>query len=150
MTPEERKGQTLKALTTMDASGMVRVFFAKPNHTDTDAALAILNSDELQRADRFRFDVDRDRFISGRAVVRRSLSRLANIEPADWRFTANEFGRPEVADPIEGRSLRFSESGTKGLLMCAVTISFETVSFLQGAAVPRRTTYAGTKGLFGG
>lgn len=86
-----------------------------------NAAISILSTEEVERADRFRFDADRNRFITGRAVVRHALSRFADVEPADWRFTVNSFGRPQIAGPAEFRQLRFSASRTNGLTMCAVT-----------------------------
>jgi 4'-phosphopantetheinyl transferase len=75
-------------------------------------------------------------FVTGRALVRRGLSRLIDVDPADWRFAANRFGRPEVSSPAEGRRLRFSASRTTGLVMVAVTTGCEV-----GAAVERLVAY---------
>jgi len=55
-----------------------------------------------------------------RALVRTVLSRYAEVSPADWRFVANGYGKPEISEPREERSLRFNLSHTEGLVVCLV------------------------------
>jgi 4'-phosphopantetheinyl transferase len=104
--------------------GSVLVAFASPADVDDDAAncaaLAVLSDDEIRRAKRFRFGQDRRAFVASRALVRRSLSRRANVDPIDWRFETSAYGRPFVVFPDKARMLRFSASRTDGLAMCAV------------------------------
>ncbi len=112
-------------MNSLEASQSVRVFLAVPiplgDGGRVKDAISILSTEEIARADRFRFDADRNRFITGRALVRHALSRFANVEPADWRFTTNGFGRPQIAGPAGFHHLKFSASRTNGLAMCAVT-----------------------------
>lgn len=121
-------------------SGSIHLFFATPISVGHDKryedAVAILSADEVERAERFRFDADRIRFVTGRALVRRSLSRFADVRPADWRFESNSYGRPLIARPSEFQQLRFSASRTVGLAMCAVTRGREI-----GADVERLRDY---------
>jgi 4'-phosphopantetheinyl transferase len=81
---------------------------------------ALLTLEERKKVSRFRFERDRHTSLVTRALVRTVLSRYADVPPGDWRFVANEYGRPEISEPAEGRSLRFNLSHTKGLVVCLV------------------------------
>lgn len=112
-------------MTGLEVSQSVRVFLAAPiprgDGGRLNDAISILSTEEVARAERFRFDADRNRFITGRALVRHALSRVASVDPAEWRFETNNFGRPQIAGPAGFHQLRFSASRTNGLAMCAVT-----------------------------
>ena len=82
---------------------------------------ALLTADERERVSRFRFEKDRHTSLVTRALVRTVLSRYAAVSPGDWRFVANEYGRPEIQEPREERSLRFNLSHTEGLVVCLVS-----------------------------
>ena len=87
---------------------------------------ALLSPDEHERMARFVFDRDRRAFLLTRALVRTTLSRYAQVAPADWRFITNVHGRPEILDRPDGApDLRFNISHTDGLIACAVTIGRE-------------------------
>ena len=91
-----------------------------------DAYRTLLTPDEHERMARFVFERDRRAFLLTRALVRTTLSRYASVAPADWRFIANAYGRPEILDrPSEVPDLRFNVSHTDGLIACAVTIGRE-------------------------
>ena len=81
----------------------------------------LMTPEELAKAERFHFEKDRHQHIITRALVRTTLSRYANINPADWRFSKNKYGRPEISSP-QSHSLRFNLSHTDGLIACAVVI----------------------------
>ena len=49
---------------------------------------------------------------------REVLSRYAAVEPADWRFEANEHGKPGLVDPPRPLSFNLSHSGA--WLACVV------------------------------
>jgi 4'-phosphopantetheinyl transferase len=83
---------------------------------------SVLSEDERQQCTRFHFADDRLRHLVTRALVRTVLSRHAAVDPLDWVFTANSFGRPEIAHPPpDARTLRFNVSHTRGLIALAVT-----------------------------
>jgi len=84
------------------------------------AALALLTPDERDRVARFHFERDRDLQLTARALLRRTLSRCADVDPAHWRFVVTPGGRPEIAAPTS--SLRFSVTHTPGLAMVAVVV----------------------------
>jgi 4'-phosphopantetheinyl transferase len=54
--------------------------------------------------------------------VRTVLSQYIDVSPQSWSFLANAYGKPEIATPSAGRSLRFSVANTDGLVTCAVAL----------------------------
>jgi 4'-phosphopantetheinyl transferase len=80
---------------------------------------ALMTPEELAKAERFRFLKDRHQHIITRALVRTTLSSYADIDPANWRFYKNKYGRPEI---LGDSQLRFNLSHTDGLIACAVVI----------------------------
>jgi 4'-phosphopantetheinyl transferase len=91
-----------------------------------EAYRALLSKDEEARMARLVFERDRRRFLLTRALVRTTLSRYADVAPAQWTFVANVHGRPEILNRPPGvPDLRFNLSHTDGLIACAVTIGRE-------------------------
>lgn len=65
-----------------------------PEHIVVDRCRRLLSSDELERADRFHFDVHRDRFTICRAALRMILSRYLDQQPTDINFIYGEHQKP--------------------------------------------------------
>jgi len=81
---------------------------------DADAAVAnLLSSDEQERANRFAFDVDRQRFVSARGRVRQILGRHISADPASLFFLRGEHGKPSLPG---GPAFNFSDSASIGVL----------------------------------
>ncbi len=85
-----------------------------------DAAWAVLDEHERERAGRFVFAADRERFVVSHALVRRALSRLADVRPEAWRFVAQAFGKPTIDATQLEETLAFNMAHTDGLVACAV------------------------------
>jgi len=103
----------------------VHVWIVVPSKVSS-AALEACESlecdDERQRRMRLYAEHDRrDRLVSS-ALVRRSLSRYASVDPAAWVFERNEHGRPELVAGQCNPRLRFNLSHASGLAACAVTL----------------------------
>jgi 4'-phosphopantetheinyl transferase len=83
---------------------------------------ALLTEEERRKELRFYFPDDQRRYLVTRAMVRTVLSRYLDVAPTDWRFAANRYGRPEIANfkPDEC-GLRFNISHTRGLIALGVT-----------------------------
>jgi 4'-phosphopantetheinyl transferase len=73
---------------------------------------ASLSPDELERANRYRFEHDRQRFIARRGILRQLTGQYLNIPAAQIKFAYSETGKPS----IKGQSLKFnlSHSGEYG------------------------------------
>lgn len=106
------------------APGEVHVWLTTPEAIADEALLAAymrwMNQEETARQARFLFARHRHQFLVARALVRTTLSRYADLAPADWRFVNNAYGRPDI-DPEHGLGdLRFNLSHTDGLVAVAV------------------------------
>jgi len=80
-----------------------------------------LGADEKQRALRFRFQKDCDRFIVARGLLRAILGRYLNRIPGQIEFEYNEFGKPSVLQSPGGRVVDFNLSHTDELALFAFT-----------------------------
>jgi 4'-phosphopantetheinyl transferase len=104
--------------------GKIYVTYASPADLEDAGSFAqaviTLSEDEICRAEAFHFERDRRLFVASRALVRRTLAQYVDVEPEALDFGTNQYGRPHVVFPPEGRVLRFSASRTDGLAMCAV------------------------------
>jgi 4'-phosphopantetheinyl transferase len=81
----------------------------------------LIDESERTRADRFRFEADRQAYIAAHALVRARLSCHAAVDAADWQFTTGSSGRPEIVPRAGLPPLRFNLSHTRGLVAIAVT-----------------------------
>ncbi len=72
----------------------------------------LLSSDERDRADRFVFPRDRDRFVAGRSRLREILGGILGEAPEAVRFRYGAWGRPE----LDGLSFSLAHSGDHALL----------------------------------
>lgn len=81
----------------------------------------VLDVSEQERATRFHFDRDRQSYIAAHALGRRLLSAWAGGDPAAWRFTIGDHGKPEVVCVADGPRLRLNLSHTRGLAAAVLT-----------------------------
>jgi 4'-phosphopantetheinyl transferase len=81
---------------------------------------ALLNELERTRYLSFRFERHRNLFLLTRALVRHTLSRYADVPPAEWRFATGSHGKPYIEEPRLPFSLAFNLSNTEGMVVCAV------------------------------
>jgi 4'-phosphopantetheinyl transferase len=74
---------------------------------------AFLSTDELERASRYRFERDRQRFIARRGILRQLTGQYLKIPAAQIEFTYSETGKSSIKE----QSLQFnlSHSGDYGL-----------------------------------
>jgi 4'-phosphopantetheinyl transferase len=82
----------------------------------------LLDAVEKEQEPRFYFARDRRRYLVTRALVRTVLSRYAPIDPREWVFSANAYGRPEIVNAqSKGLCLSFNISHTHSLIVLGVT-----------------------------
>jgi 4'-phosphopantetheinyl transferase len=80
----------------------------------------LLSPDERARAERFRFDKDRNQFIESRAALRLLLSQYLNISPTALTLSKAAHGKPALANGQSNSGLRFNLSRRDGLALVAV------------------------------
>jgi 4'-phosphopantetheinyl transferase len=90
-----------------------------PSHVKT--LKQILSADELNRAGRFYFQKDSDHFVAARGFLRLILGKYLGIEPGEILFCYGPHGKPELAEGINGKSVRFNVTHSHGLAIYAVT-----------------------------
>ncbi len=80
--------------------------------------LSYLSPDEVARARRFKFQVDRDHFVAGRAALRQILGRYLETRPSELVFDYGPQGKPSLAD--NPHDLHFNLTHSRGLMLCAL------------------------------
>jgi 4'-phosphopantetheinyl transferase len=100
----------------------------------------MLSPEEIARLDRFHFERNRHEYLVAHALVRTALSRYHPTPPADWRFIQNQHGKPDLAESLNGRRLRFNLAHCDGLVACGVVWEKEIGVDAENAA--RRGDYA--------
>ena len=80
-----------------------------------------LSPDEKARADRFRFDKHRNRFIAGRGILREILGQYLRASAEELRFGYSAKGKPEFAVESQGGGIHFNLAHSEDLALIAVT-----------------------------
>jgi 4'-phosphopantetheinyl transferase len=81
----------------------------------------LLSADELSRAASFRFQNDRDRFISCRSILRIILGRYLDINPKYLKFRSGPYGKPYLVNEFKDARIQFNLSHTQHLALYALT-----------------------------
>lgn len=100
---------------------------------------ALMTPEERVRQQRFHFEKGRHEYLVTRALVRTVLSRYAGVDPHEWRFVSNAYGRPEIASPPHLPPLRFNLSHTEGLIVCIVALDREVGVDVENLERPGET-----------
>jgi 4'-phosphopantetheinyl transferase len=79
----------------------------------------LLSEDERQRAERFHRPIDRRRFIAGRGILRKIISRYLALAPDEAQFTYNEYGKPFISTDQSRGALSFNLSHSNGMALFA-------------------------------
>jgi 4'-phosphopantetheinyl transferase len=85
-----------------------------------------LSHDEKIRAEHFRFEHDRNRFIASRGILRQILASYMGIKPGEIRFSYEKNGKPNLHEETHKSGIRFNLSHSGELAL---------YSFTQGHAV---------------
>ncbi len=95
--PQEEPARVAEGL----AAGRVHLWIARldPSARRVASLLTLLDPDERSRAERFRFDLHRRRFIVGRGMQRTVLGAYLGCDPAAIRYSYGPKGKPALAEP---------------------------------------------------
>ena len=80
-----------------------------------------LSPDETARANKFKFEKHRNRYIAGRGALRAILGRYLGAGPADLRFIYSDNGKPALAEEFADAGIHFNLAHTGELALLAVT-----------------------------
>lgn len=80
----------------------------------------LLSDKERARYERYLRPDDRHLFLAAHVFARQTLSRYAPIAPADWTFSTNRDGRPEISHAGSPPGLRFNLAHTTGMVAMLV------------------------------
>ncbi len=97
-------------------SGTVVIHLLNPDAISAAAATAMLNSEEQQRANRFRAESDARRWSSFRAQMRRILGDSLGLEPLRVPLTLSDQGKPLLSPPHDGLHFNLSHCAALGIL----------------------------------
>ena len=103
------------------------------------AAVAVLSSDERDRASRFIMRCDRHRFIGRRAQLRKLLGERLGLAPASVRLSSTACGKPVLAAPFDRSGITFSLSHAGDLTVYAfasktnIGIDVESIRIVDNA-----------------
>lgn len=86
---------------------------------EIDQLRTLLSADELERAQRFRFDQDRNYFIVSRGALRRLLGTYLGMAAASVRFVYSEYGRPILTPETTPVPIEFNVSHSGALALYA-------------------------------
>jgi 4'-phosphopantetheinyl transferase len=81
----------------------------------------LLAPDEQLRADRFHFEIDRQRFSVARGGLRTILSRYVRARPEKIQFAYDAHGKPRLVPSQPTNPLKFNLAHSGGIALCAVT-----------------------------
>jgi 4'-phosphopantetheinyl transferase len=110
---------------TSPSVGLVQVWvvFLPDVRTRLDWLQALLSPDEKQRAARFVFERDQQRFVLARGILRVLLGGYLNREPSRIAFQYGAHGKPALtAEDANPPDLRFNVSHSGDYCLCAVAL----------------------------
>ena len=108
----------------MLGNGEVHVWIVEVDAAQaTNAHLESLSGEERHRASRFKFEIDRRRFLRRRAALRLILGGYLGATPGGITYAENAFGRPALAGDWARTALTFNTSHSGAIALIAVSRS---------------------------
>jgi 4'-phosphopantetheinyl transferase len=86
----------------------------------TASSTRLLSGDERRRAERFRFDCHRGRWIQARVHLRRILGAYLACPPEAVELALDAHGKPRLGGPVSHRDLEFNLSHSGDLALFAI------------------------------
>jgi len=86
---------------------------------------SILSKSEKEKIERFFFKKDRHNCLVTRALLRFLLSSCTTLDPADFIFRENKYGKPEIMPGLTKLPVKFNISHSADVTACALTLESE-------------------------
>ena len=83
---------------------------------ELDRLFVLLSPDEKERADRFHFERDRNRFIAGRGLLRTLLGDYLEMDASQIQFVYGASGKPALNPAFHEKALEFNVSHSNDLV----------------------------------
>lgn len=103
----------------------IHLYFSYPERITEPGLLkqyeSLLTDEDRGLMSRLFYIRHRHQFLVTRALLRSCLSRYSKVEPNEWQFDKNTYGKPEISFPENAGPVRFNISHCDGLVMCGVT-----------------------------
>jgi 4'-phosphopantetheinyl transferase len=80
-----------------------------------------LSADEIERAEHFKFEKDRNRFVAARGILRYLLGCYLGVEPERLQFAYAHYGKPMLAPDFSYYNLNFNLSHSGRFALYAFT-----------------------------
>jgi 4'-phosphopantetheinyl transferase len=118
--PQTKFSRQLPAKNPVLENGEAHVWLANLDKINAAKLLQILSHDERARAERFRFEQDKKRFIAARGFLRIILGRYLKTSPQQIRFEYKKYGKPSIAGETQ-LEIKFNLSHSDNLGLYAFT-----------------------------
>ncbi len=89
---------------------------------ELEALSPTLSADEQERATRFRFEADRNRYVAGRGLLRLLLAGYLAVHPREIQLRYGPRGKPYLAEDL---TLHFNLAHSQGLALYAIALGRE-------------------------
>lgn len=103
----------------------VHLWWCDPESISNEETLSryrsVLSGQEAERYQRLLHEKDKHSYLVSHAMLRYALSQYCSTAPADWQFTAGEYGKPQLAQLSAATDLQFNLTHTEKLSACVVT-----------------------------
>lgn len=93
----------------------------EPDEERLNACRQLLSVDEIERAERLKFDEKKQEFIVTRACLRQVLSSALSCAPQELEFVRNQQGKPQLSERFADNRLEFNLAHSHGRAVLAVT-----------------------------
>lgn len=106
----------------MPAADEIHLWCVRHAEEDSAAHLALLSSEELARMARLQVPSMMQQFVVTRAALRTVLSScFPGVDPTDWEFSRNPWGRPAIVNAEAKGRVSFNIAHTEGLIVIALS-----------------------------
>ena len=109
-------------------SGVIDIWLCRADTVQDRAAYfsSLLSAEEQARAQRFKFDIHRNRFIISHGFKRSVLAKYLAVEPASIQYQLSEKGKPSLLEAEnKSQDLKFNLSHTQDISLLAVSRNIE-------------------------